>query len=428
MAKATGATKAQKPLSNKNDEVKSADIEDTQQTENSSKPVDTNQAAAPLDETVSKPVAAKDDAPAIKPQLVSPTPLPARKDFDFDGLVNASLAVEQQLQTSADSFAAANQRWTQLSDHLVAATTELHRLRGVEVERDDLAKLHTDAKALLEKTDAELQEVKVNEAKANDRATKFEEICETIKERAFEIHAALQKSRVAEQDAQSELTTLRSELTELKRVAQDDAAARIVAEGRNKDLQATIEQFEKDDAEARDRIGKLVDDNKALAGQVPQLLSERDALRKQFSASERENARMLSERRVASDRISDLESEIVTLRGDLGSLTSATALIAAAPASAPEPSPPAKPFVAPLAKPAPASAPTSTIFPTAAPAAAAAVVAPAAAPAVVEELRPSLSEETPQEDDDLDLVASLDLAFSEEDLQPATVDEPKRTN
>lgn len=342
----------------------------------------------------------------------------ARKNFDFDGLVTASLGVETQLQSNADALAATNQKWVQFSDHLVSATTELHRLRGVEAERDDLAKLYADEKTLLEKTDAELRDVKLNEAKANDRATKFEEICETIKERAFEIHAALQKSRVAEQDAQTELAALRAELTDLKRVAQDDAAARIVGETRNKELQASIAQLEKDDADARDRIGKLVEDNKALAGQVPQLLTERDMLRKQFQASERENARMLSERRVASDRIADLENEIVTLRSDLGSLT-----VAPAPVSAPAPVLMAA--SAPAHVPTPASAQAHVSAPASAPAH---VSAPASAP--VEGLRPAIRDADLEElqDDDLDLVASLDLAFSEEDLQPATVDEPKRKN
>jgi chromosome segregation ATPase len=376
LAKVTGATKAQKPLSNKTEDVKGPVFEEADHApegdKGSEKIVAINKN---VDEKTTPP--ASEETVAGTPVSDAEAQASSRKPLDFDGLVASSLSVEQQLQASADAFAAAGQKWTLLGDHLVLATAELQRLRGIELERDELARQRTDVKAALEKTEADLRDSKAETVKANDRATKFEEICETIKERAFEIHAALQKSRTAEQDAQTELTTLRSELVELKRVAQDDAAARLVAENRNKELQTVIDRLETDETEARNRIAKLVDDNKALAGQVPQLLSERDTLRKQFSASERENTRMLAERKTSSERIADLENEIVTLRNDLGSLTAAPSTV------------------------------------------------------TVEELRPTIREAAPEAEtdaDDLDLVASLDLAFSEDDLQAAASDEAKRPN
>ncbi len=318
MAKLTGSPKAQKSAANADNDDRSKQLD---------------AAAASLDEAVAE--ALLEDAQSGRGELTEASPSPAlavfqgrvddspeREAFDTDAFASLGEGFGDQLKVGGAAIEQALQKWMPLIDHLGKARTELDRLRGVEIDRRRLDGLYSEEKTSAEKLRAELEEVKAREIAANERATKFEEICETIKERAFEIHTALQQARTNEQKVQSELTAVQSELTELKRVAQDESAERVSLSDRNAKLVLTIEKFEADDAAARERLAKIAEDNKAMATQVPRLLADRDNWQKQFSASERENSRMQAERKLSSERIADLENEIRVLRSDLASLTS----------------------------------------------------------------------------------------------------------
>ena len=248
-----------------------------------------------------------------------------RKSFDTTAFADLGSNFGRDLKASVDAFETASRKWMLLADQLVEARAEIERLGPIEAEHDRLANLYAGEKAMTGKLEADLRETRAKETEASERAAKFEEICESIKERAFEIHTALQATRANEQKLQDDLTSAQSEVTELRRSAQEEAAARVSAEDQIAKLRADVAKLETSDVAARDRIAKLVEDNKAMAGQVPQLLADRDNWQKQFSASERENTRMQAQRTISNDRIADLENEIRTLRSDLASLTSAHA-------------------------------------------------------------------------------------------------------
>ncbi len=320
MAKLTGSPKAQKLNAN-------ADNDDRSKLDAAAASLDEAVAEALLEDTQST---AEEEASTT---AVSPSPALAvfhgrvddsseRDAFDTEAFASLGEGFGDQLKAGGAAIEQALQRWMPLVDNLGKARSELDRLRGVEIDRRRLDGLYSEEKAGAEKLRTELEEVKAREIAANERASKFEEICETIKERAFEIHTALQQARTSEQKTQAELTAVQSELTELKRVAQDELAERVSLADRNAKLVSTIEKLEADDAAARDRLAKIAEDNKAMATQVPRLLADRDNWQKQFSASERENARMQAERKLSSERIADLENEIKVLRSDLASLTS----------------------------------------------------------------------------------------------------------
>lgn len=320
MAKLTGSTKAQKFNDN------NAADDSRSDPEISESGMSTESAVAESGEgavTTENAVVAQAELPAEKP--TADKARATRKSFDTAAFADLGSKFGRDLKASVDAFETAGRHWMQLADQLVEARTELERLNGIEVEHDRLAKLYAGEKAMTEKLDADLREARTKETEAGERAKKFEEICETIKERAFEIHTALQQTRTNEQKLQGELTSAQSELTELRRSAQEEAAARVSAEDQIGRLRADVAKFEADDAASRERMTKLAEDNKIMAGQVPQLLADRDNWQKQFSASERENARMLAQRTIANERIADLENEIKKLRGDLASLTSAHA-------------------------------------------------------------------------------------------------------
>ena len=326
MAKLTGSTKAQKSNTN-------ADNDDRTKLDAAAASLDEAVAEALRDEAQPTGEAQETGGEQASTAVASSSPALAvfhgrvddsseREAFDTDAFASLGEGFGDQLKAGGAAIEQALQKWMPLVDNLGKARSELDRLRGVEIDRRRLDGLYAEEKSSAEKLRAELEEVKVRETAANERASKFEEICETIKERAFEIHTALQQARTNEQKTQAELTAVQSELTELKRVAQDEAAERVSLADRNAKLLATIEKLEADDAAARDRLAKIAEDNKAMATQVPRLLADRDNWQKQFSASERENARMQAERKVSGERIADLENEIRVLRSDLASLTS----------------------------------------------------------------------------------------------------------
>ncbi len=371
MAKLTGSTKAQKLNDNNTTDNARSIAETTDAGEApANTPVDADDPAAVQNEQ--SDVMAADMAPAATENLDSKDGLAVRKSFNTAAFADLGSTFGRDLKASVDAFETASRNWMLLADQLVEARTELERLSAVQVEHDRLARLYDGEKAMTAKLEADLRETKAKETEASERAAKFEEICETIKERAFEIHTALQEVRANEQKLQGELTSVQSELTELRRSAQEEAAARVSAEDQITKLRADVAKFEADDATARERMAKLIDDNKAMAGQVPQLLTDRDNWQKQFSASERENTRMLQQRTIANERIADLENEIRTLRSDLASLTSAhAAAMTKVSALEPEAGPPS--------------------------------------------LNRALEPEADPVEDDLDLAASLDRAFSSDD-------------
>lgn len=325
MAKLTGSTKAQK-LNDNNTTDNARSIADTTDAGEApaNAPVDADDTVAVQSERSDVMVA--DMAPAAEIENAdSKDGVAVRKSFNTAAFADLGSTFGRDLKASVDAFETASRNWMLLADQLVEARTELERLGGVQIEHDRLARLYDGEKAMTAKLETDLRETKAKETEASERAAKFEEICETIKERAFEIHTALQEVRANEQKLQGELTSVQSELTELRRSAQEEAAARVSAEDQITKLRADVAKLEADDATARERMAKLIDDNKAMAGQVPQLLTDRDNWQKQFSASERENTRMQTQRTIANERIADLENEIRTLRSDLASLTSAHA-------------------------------------------------------------------------------------------------------
>jgi len=322
LAKLTGSTKAQKLNDNNSADNAQSIAETTDAGATPDTAQDGNDVVAIEDER-SDDVSAEVTFPASDEASIASAS--ARKSFDTAAFADLGSNFGRDLKASVDAFETASRKWMLLADQLVEARTELTRLGTVEVEHDRLANLYAGEKAMSEKLEADLRETKAKEAEASERAAKFEEICETIKERAFEIHTALQQTRANEQKLQEDLTGAQSELTELRRTAQEEAASRVSAEDQIAKLRADVTKFEADDVAARERMAKLVEDNKAMAGQVPQLLADRDNWQKQFSASERENTRMQTQRTISNDRIADLENEIRTLRSDLASLTSAHA-------------------------------------------------------------------------------------------------------
>ncbi|MGE3362240.1 MAG: hypothetical protein AB7I34_02130 [Rhizobiaceae bacterium] len=321
MAKLTGSTKAQKL----NDNNSTDNARSTEEPTEAAEPAVVLEASDQPVETQEKDVLPEPVAPMSDADNPPADVSPARKVFDTAAFADVGSAFGRDLKASVDAFETAGRKWMQLADQLLDARVELDRLKSVEVEHDRLAKLYAGEKAMTAKLESDLRDATSRHAEAAERATKFEEICETIKERAFEIHTALQQTRTNEQKLQGDLTAAQSELTELRRNAQEEAAARLSAEDQVAKLRTNLAKLEADDAATRERVAKLVEDNKAMAGQVPQLLADRDNWQKQFSASERENTRMQSQRTISNERIADLESEIKTLRGDLASLTSAHA-------------------------------------------------------------------------------------------------------
>ncbi len=249
--------------------------------------------------------------------------------IDLNVLAKSHEALEQQLKFWAVSIEDTNKSWKQFGEQVASASGELVRLRASEARLRDVDRelkrytvMHEEASVRADALDAELAQAKKRETAANERAAKFEEICEQIKERAVEIHAALQQSRANEQKLQDEHTAIKSELVELRRTAQEESAGRTAAEERIRKLQSAIAELETVHAEMRNGIARLTEENKAVGQQIPKLTAEAASWQKQFSASERENARMQSERRMQAERIGELESEIRTLRSDLASLVS----------------------------------------------------------------------------------------------------------
>lgn len=263
-------------------------------------------------------------------QAVAPDNVVA--SVDLNALAKAHEALEQQMKFWAVSVEDTNRSWKQFGEQVAVASGELVRVRAAETRLRDVEQelkrytvMHSEASERADTLDAQLAEARAREAAANDRAAKFEEICEQIKERALDIHNALQTTRANEQKLQNEQTAIRSELVELRRTAQEEAASRVTAEERIRKLQATLAELGSVEAEARDRAAKLTEENNALALQLPQLVAEAGSWQKQFSASERENARMQAERRLSAERIGELEGEIQTLRSDLASLVTGQA-------------------------------------------------------------------------------------------------------
>jgi len=381
LAKLTGSTKAQK-LNDNNTADSAPPNQDGSESGAALGSVAAEAGLVPLDE---QPVELVADVapPAHAAERESAV---ARRPFDTAAFADLGMTFGHDLKASVDAFETAGRNWGLLADQLMQARAEIDRLAPLEVEHDRLANLYAGEKAMTEKLESDVRESRAKEAEASERAKKFEEICETIKERAFEIHNALQQTRTNEQKLQGELSSAQSELTELRRSAQEEAAGRVSAEDQIARLRADVAKFETEDAALRERLAKLIEDNKTMAGQVPQLLADRDNWQKQFSASERENTRMQSQRTIANERIADLENEIKTLRADLASVTSAHAVAIAAPAAA------VSTVAATISAPVPATS--------------AEVAAPSVAPAVEDDTDPI---------DDLDLAASLDRAFSSDE-------------
>ena len=320
MAKPTGLTKIQKPHDNSN----RGDVDEAAVSRESEAGVKGSGPADSESTTMNSMAPTQDAAPKASATAVTdgkPTGSPGARSAEADLLAVLGSEFEQHLKSTADAFEAASRKWMSLANRLPAADSELDRLRDVEIDRDRLINLYAGEKAMTESLQAELSQVKARETAAVEKAAQLEEVCETIKERAFEIHTALQQSRSNEQKAQDDLLAMESELTELRRVAQEESAARLSADERNAQLQTTVAKLESAEAEIRASFAKISDDNKSMAAQVPQLLADRDTWQKQFSASERENLRMQADRKGANDRIADLENEIRTLRSDLASLT-----------------------------------------------------------------------------------------------------------
>lgn len=261
---------------------------------------------------------------ADKPQAdASNVPAPANVAalVDLNSFAKAREALEQQLKFWALAIEDTNRSWRQFDDQVGGASSELVRLRDMEKEFTHLSTLHSQEMAKAEATRLDLADTRTRETAATERAAKLEDICEQIKERAMEIHTALQASRANEQKLQSELKTAESELVLLRRTVQEEEAGRVAAEDRNGKMLKMLADLEAVETEARERVAKLADENKVLSQQLPQLLADRNSWEKQFSASERENTRMQTERKMQADRVNELESEIRTLRADLASLT-----------------------------------------------------------------------------------------------------------
>ncbi len=332
-------------------------------------------------------------APVLAPEPV-PEPAPVRaarkepvnvSNFDISAYASSGENVQRRFGAFADTFESLRRDWQALDAQLVSSRDEMVRLQAIELDRGRLANELDEFRATVARLERDLSTSRAEAVAATERATKFEEICESIKERAFELHTALQDVQAKEEKNIAELETTRKQLAEASRRAQDEGVSRVAAEERVKELEAALKRFEADDAVIRERMAKLVEDNKTITSQVPALLSDRERLQKQFAASERENARLTAERQTLSDRVRGLDDEVRTLRADLGSF-SAPAL-AAAPARRAEPA---------------AEAPrTETPKATAAPA----KPAPQPEPAPVDSLLT---------DEDFDLEASLERVFSAE--------------
>lgn len=245
--------------------------------------------------------------------------------IDLNSFAKTREALDQQLKFWALAIEDTGKSWRQLDDQVASASSELLRLREIEKEFQKLSVSHAEGQKSLEAVRAELSETRAKETAANDRANKLEDICEQIKERALEIHNSLQATRASEQALQSEVTTIRSELVELRRRVQEEESGRVAAEESNAKLQATVTELESVEAEARNRVARLTEENKVMSQKLPQLAADASSWQKQFLASERENARMQSERKVSAERVGELEDEIRTLRLDLASIVKGSA-------------------------------------------------------------------------------------------------------
>lgn len=282
-----------------------------------------------LDEEIT--VAANDSIAERSSPVNDSTPKPSFSASTFD--ISAFSAAGSNLQTKiggfAENFEGLKRGWDALDAQLTASQDEIVRLNAIEMDRGRLANELDDQKSVTARLEKDLAASRAEAATASERATKFEEICESIKERAFELHTALQEVKTNEEKYIADLDTAKEQLAEAGRKAQDQGVALTAAEERNKKaderntlLETTVKGLEADNTAARERISKLVEDNKTITSQVPALLVDRERLQKQFSASERENSRLVAERQTLSDRVRGLEDEIRTLRSDLGSLSS----------------------------------------------------------------------------------------------------------
>lgn len=254
-------------------------------------------------------------------------PAPTRTEFpvstfDISQFSAAGSDVQSKVAAISESFEGFRRGWAQLESQLTYSQDEIVRLQAVELDRGRMANELDEKKAAAERLEKDLAASRADALAASERATKFEEICESIKERAFELHTALQDVKAKEEQYVTDLEAAKTQLADAGRMAQDEGVARVAAEERNKQLEESVKRLEADDVVARERIAKLVEDNKTITSQVPALLVDRERLQKQFSASERENARLVSERQSLADRMLGLEEEIRTLRADLASLSS----------------------------------------------------------------------------------------------------------
>lgn len=286
-----------------------------------------NQQTAPDEMDAESTAIIQDDASGTEAVSVEPASGPAIAEanpsgFDLNLLNAASTDAQQRLRVVGESFEEMRRGWDELASQLDRTKDEIVRLNAVELDRGRLANEADQHKATIARLETELNDSKANAAAASERAAKFEEICETIKERAFELHTALQEVKANEEKYVADLDAAKAQLADVGRLAQDEGVARVAAEERSKQLEEAMKRLEADELAARDRIAKLVEDNKTMASQVPALLMDRERWQKQFSASERENARLASERQSMAGRITALEEEIRTLRADLASLAS----------------------------------------------------------------------------------------------------------
>lgn len=252
-------------------------------------------------------------------------PLAGHAQLDLNSFAKSREALDQQLKFWALAIEDTGRSWRQLDEQVASASGELLRLREIEKEFQKLSVSHAEGTKSLESLRIEFAETRSKEAAANDRANKLEDICEQIKERALEIHNSLQATRASEQGLQGEVTAIRSELVELRRRVQEEESGRVAAEETNAKLQAAVAELESVEAEARNRVARLTEDNKVMSQKLPQLAADASSWHKQFSASERENTRMQSERKMSAGRVAELEDEIRTLRLDLASIVKGSA-------------------------------------------------------------------------------------------------------
>jgi len=299
LAKAPAAEKKQKSNTANDIDVETADLEEA--------------IIASVDEAARESRVEKPPVPTMS--------LRSSAAFDTSGLSRAGNDIQQHLLAIAQTVEAASQGWELLNGEIQRSGDEITRLRAAELDRARLIEQLDERTATIARLESEVNEAKAGTTAAAERASKLEEVVEGIKERALELHTSLQDARTKEEKQAADIESLRSQLADAGRQAQDESVARIAAEEKIAKLEGDYKRLESDEMAGRDRLAKIMDDNKTMAAQVPALLMDRDRWQKQLSASERENARLVSERQTLAARISDFEEEIRTLRADLGSLT-----------------------------------------------------------------------------------------------------------